>query len=37
MILCSEKRQGKDSYKLWNRHNGLHLAIDKIQGILKKL
>ena len=37
MNWCSEKRQEKDLYKLWNRHNGEHPSIDKIEGSLKKL
>ena len=31
------RRQRKDPYKPWNRHNGLHSTIDKIEGNLKKL
>ena len=37
MNWCSEKRQEKDLYKLWNCHNGEHPSIDKIEGSLKKL
>ena len=30
MVWCKDKRQEKDLYKLWNRHNGVHPSIDKI-------
>ena len=30
MVWCKDKRQEKDLYKLWNRHNGVHSSIDKI-------
>ena len=37
MVWCKDKRQEKDLYKLWNRHNGVHPSIDKIWGCKKKL
>ena len=37
MIWCCDKRQRKDPHKLLKSPQWLHLAIDKIQGLLKKL